>query len=230
MTGCKQNLTVEEVASSFFYNYHFIVNERHIRLDGSEYKKAKNDSKTWLVFQKITKFLIDNDINHTDYIQYTFNHYKKYIHPKTLLNLGNIQRYNKIKEEQYLNRKYDKIYNLIMKSIKNVVLICKTNELENINDFFKFCIEYDTLALYIVTGKISKYFLAMFNNIEQIAKLFPSDSYFELNEHIIKHREQINQESRMAIFKMTGKKSISIVSIVNHNIKKQLGTSSEKRD
>ena len=220
----KPNPTVEEIASAFFFNYHKVVHNRFIRLDGSEYAKAKKDPKKWLAFEQVTKVINDNDLDYQDYMEFTFKHFKKYIHPKTLMNIGNLRRYYDLLETRHNKKTSEKIYNNIMKSIRHVVLVCKTHDLENVTEFFGYCIQNDLLGTYLMTGKLSKYFLAMFGNIENLASMCSHDSYEELRIGVLKHREQLNQESRKSILEMIGKNRVSIVAITNHNIEKTIGT------
>lgn len=221
----KPNPTVEDVASAFFFNYHKVVNNRFIRLDGSEYAKSKKDPNKWLSFELITKVIIDNDLDYQDYMNYTFNHYKKYIHPKTLMNMGNLRRYYDLLESRYKKKTSERIYNNILKSIKHVVLVSKLNDLENVTEFFSYCIHNNLLGSYLITGQLSKYYLAMFSNIEDLANLCSNESYQELNIGVLKHRKQLNQESRKAVLDIIGKNRVSIVAITNHNIDKMIGTS-----
>lgn len=215
--------TVDEICGLFYFHYFRVVKETYISKDGERYNKAKKDPKMMLAFEKVTVLINDHGIDADEYITSMFTHHKKYVHPKVLINLSTLSRYKHELEDRQDSDRVTYIYNQLIKSIRFVAIHCKSNDIENVTGFFRYCKQYDTLGVYLMSGKISKYYLSMFNNIERIAKLMNSDTCDEINTNVVNHRDQLNQDARKAIMRFTGSKRVSIIEITNHNINKVIG-------
>jgi len=219
----KKPITADQICAEFYFQYFRVVKDKFIKRDGVQYQKAKKDAKMWLSFEKCAATINEYHIDYVDYISNTFNHYKKYIHPKTLINIGNLTRYKKNLEEKESAKATTHIYEQIVKSIRFVAIHCKMNDVDSVSGFFKYCIQNDSLGIYLMSGKVSKYYLAMFNNLEEVAKMMKSDSYNEIKRVVLDHQGQLDQNARNAIMTFTGSKKVSIIGITNHNINKVIG-------
>jgi len=219
----KPNITADQICSEFYFQYFSVVKKKFIKRDGVEYTKARSDPKMQLAFELIATMINENSIDYIDYINNTFNHYNKYIHPKTLVNVGNLRRYGLVLEERKEAKRLVGIYELIVKSIRFVSLYCKMNELADVNQFFRFCVDNDLLGGFFISGSLSRYYLSMFNNIGDIARRFQPDVQQTLKDGVLTKQKQLNQDARKAILTVTGNKKISIIEVTNHNINKIIG-------
>ena len=219
----KAKITAEDVCSEFYFQYFRVCKDRFIERNSDQYKKAMGDPKTKAFFVECAKELNEYKIDYVDYIGNTFEHYKKYIHPKTLINAGNLTRYSVTLNERDTAKQTTYIYERLMKSIRFISLVCKANDLPDMNAFFKYCVQHDTLGTYLMSGKISKYYLAMFNNIDMVARKTSLDSYGDIKQIVLNHKGQLDLDARKAIMTFTGAKKVSIIKITNYNINKVIG-------
>jgi hypothetical protein len=215
-----KEVTVDDVIGMYYFQYFRVVKEKFISKDGKHYNKAKNDPVQLLAFTKATSFINEHKIDYIDYISDTFEHYKKFLNPKVLINLGNITRYKQVIEERTDAKNITTIYDQILKSIRFVALQCKMMEMENTTDFMRHCIHNDLLGKYLMSGKLSKYYLAMFSNIDKLSRMLKEDSMNEIQRVVVKHRESINIDARNAIKMFNGSDNVSIIAITNYNINK----------
>ena len=222
-TNKREKVTAEQICQEFYFQYFRVCRQRFVKRESVQYQKAMKNPKMVLAFEKCANIINEYSLDHVDYIGNTFEHYKKYIHPKTLINMSNLTRYKVTLDERNSAQRTSDIYNKIIKSVRFVALICKANEFKDVGEFFKYCVQNDALAPYLLSGKISKYYLAMFNNIDKVCKLMSVDSYGDLKQIVLNHREQLNLDARNAIKTFTGNEKISIIQITNHNIQKNIG-------
>jgi hypothetical protein len=213
-----KKVTVDDVIGMYYFQYFRVVKSRFISKDGKHYKKAKSDPVQLLAFTKATQFINDHKVDYTDYISDTFEHYNKFLNPKVLINLANISRYKQVLEERTDAKNTTKIYNHILKSIRFVALQCKMMDMTTTNEFIRYCIKEDLLAKYLMSGKLSKYYLSMFSNIDKLSRMLNEDSMNEVQRVVVKHREAINIEARNAIKRFNGNDKVSIIALTNDNI------------
>jgi len=219
-----KKITVDDIIGMYYFQYFRVVKDKFITKDGKHYNKAKNDPKLVLAFTKCAKYINEHNIDYVDYISNTFEHYRKFLHPKVLINIGNIRRYQTVIDEREDAKHLTNIYDHLIKSIRFIALQCKVLEFDDINQYMTYCINNDLLAKYLMSGKISKYYLALFRNMENIASVISSpDSRHEIERVVVMHRESINIEARKAIKRFTGNSNVSIINVTNHNINKILG-------
>ena len=223
MTTKKTKITPEQICGEFYFQYFRVCKERFIKRDGEQYKKAMRDPKKRLAFEKCASVLSEYSLDYVDYVGNTFEHYKKYVHPKTLINIGNLTRYKTSLDEKTSAKRANEIYTKILKSIRFVAIVCKSNDFDSVGQFFGYCVHNDTLGVYLMSGKLSKYYLAMFNNIERVAKLTSIDSYGDIKQIVLNHKDQLDLDARNAIKTFTGSKRVSIIQITNYNINKVIG-------
>jgi hypothetical protein len=93
-------------------------------------------------------------------------------------------------------------------------------DMTDTNEFMKHCVHNDLIGKYIMAGKLSKYYLAMFSNIDKISRMLKSDSMAEVQRVVVKNRESLNIDARNAIKRFNGNDKVSIIAITNYNINK----------
>lgn len=219
----KKPITAEQICSEFYFQFFRVCKGRYIDRQGPQYEKAMNDEKKMGAFQQCADVINEQKLDYVEYIGNTFTHYKKYVHPKTLINPSNLIRYRVQIEEKDTAKQTTYIYEQLVKSVRFVALHCKMNDFETVHEFFNYCVRHDTLGAYLMSGKVSKYYLAMFTNIEMIIGKMQPDSRDELRRVVMSHKGQLDQNARNAIMTFTGSKKASIIQITNHNINKVIG-------
>lgn len=147
--------TAEDIFDYYIYSSLTRFREHPVKYDLEKYRKQFE--KHWEYFEKLEKICNTTNIEYKKYIDFVFKHISKSfkVWPKHLCNSKLIKSYITIRD---INNQYLRIVNYFDNTCKFIAVNCD-NFAFTPEDYFKFIVKTNKLAGYIISGKISKYWL-----------------------------------------------------------------------
>jgi hypothetical protein len=119
----------------------------------------------WIYFQRCADRVNSNKHIDLDFlIQALSQNFKGWFNPRYLVSMKGIKIYRVYVDKMTRVHDISAIEDLVSLNLKNVIEYCKENNLKSIIEYFnEDALMCPTFTMHLYSGKISKYFLALFN-------------------------------------------------------------------
>lgn len=215
-----EDTEVINVCNEFNYQYNLQVRKIHTRK--RNWKKIKQDKPSeWVSYERLNSLCKDNGINYREYIKFcidTISQERKYINATHLINIKYVRLFGEWKQ---INKQYIDANHNIIKSFKNIREICKNHNITDFKGFIKYLILNKNLASYMKSGTISILFLSLIPNIQELIKLFDTNSQLELQQYLFNKYEYIRDLAITSLEKNNNHEYINVVKRINSFVQEQ---------
>lgn len=178
----KQNNTDGEYLAqciNFYKQFKNEILDNYVDLKNAPYKMFYR--KYSYIFCKTASILRKYNVDIEKYAKYFVE--TRYINDKTLRNeLLNASTFKDYIEYQQVNSKYKKIYKWYIKSIKNIAVDAYKLGYFTAKDYLNYIISSSQLGSKVLSGKISRYYLAAIPGFQKIIPKLDQLSKDELND------------------------------------------------
>ncbi|HPM74089.1 MAG TPA: hypothetical protein PLA71_00010 [Saccharofermentans sp.] len=169
------NVTPEQIYEEYHIQTIYAEKKIHVK-PIKNFEKARQRAD-WTYFEQLAKRLETNDnLDYRILITALVLHYRGRFDASLLTSLKGLKIYRGFVDKTNNMDDYEKIYELILSNIKNVVQWCKKEGIRDLDGYLYRNMEtIPTIAFHFNSGLISAYFLAIVPNILCILKNLPLD-------------------------------------------------------
>lgn len=127
---------------------------------------------------------------------------------------------NQYSDYVQIQAQYEKIYNNVLKSVRNIVDDCLDMGLNDARVYLKKLISENRLAEQVVSGRISQYYLVTIKNIDKLISGMDSLSKVEL-KNIVERKTKLRSDTQNAFLNMKSQQ-MSPIKLTNQELNSKI--------